>query len=297
MSESEGVAGTTPTATLEEQALPPLPDNPLITIKPSGFWVSLDLRTLWEYRELLYFLVWRDVKVRYKQTTLGVAWAIIQPLFMTLIFTIVFGQLARISSGSLPYPLFAYSGLVLWTFFANAVSNGSNSLIVDSDLVTKVYFPRIIVPAAAVGAALVDFAIASVVLVGLMTYYSVGVSWSLLMLPVFVTLTALLAQGLGAWLSALNVKYRDLRYALPFLIQLSLFTSPVIYPSTLLPERLQWVYALNPLAGIIEGFRASLFGLPLNWLTLSISTAVTLVLLIWSTYAFRRLEKSIADII
>ena len=277
--------------------MPSLSDKPLVTIKPSKSWVPLDLRGLWEYRELFYFLIWRDVKVRYEQALLGVAWAIVQPLFTTLIFTLFLGRLAGVPSDGISYPLFAYSGLLLWTFFANAVTNSANSLIADSKLLTKVYFPRMAIPGAAVGAALVDFAIASVVLLGLMIYYGIVVTWSIVMLPVIIVLTTLLALGVGLWLSALNVKYQDIRYALPFLVQLSLFASPVIYPASLLPEKLQWVYALNPLAGIIEGFRASLFGLPFNWPTLSISAVVTLGLLVYSAYAFRRLEKSIADII
>jgi len=246
---------------------------------------------------LLYFLMWRDVKLRYRQTLLGAAWAIIQPLFLTFILAVVFGALTGVPSDETPYPLFVYSGLVLWTFFANAVTYSANSLITDSKLITKVYFPHIIIPCSAVGAGLVDLAIASTVLVALMAYYGIGVTWSIAMLPVLVALTALLTLGLGTWMSALNVRYRDIRYALPFLVQLSMFASPIIYPTSLLPERLQWIYALNPLAGIIEGFRASLFGLEFDWTTLSISAAVALGLLVYAVYAFQRLEKTIADII
>ena len=215
-----------------------LPDQPLISIRPSRTWVALNLRDLWAYRELLFFLTWRDVQVRYKQTVLGVAWAIIQPLATMLIFTLFFGKLAGMPSEDIPYPLFAYAGLLPWTFFSNAVTNSGNSLVGSSNLITKVYFPRMIIPGAAVGAGLVDFAIAFALLAGLMAYYHVAVTWSILMLPVLVALTTLLALGVGMWMSALNVKYRDIRYALPFLIQLWMFASPIIYPASIVPRAL-----------------------------------------------------------
>ena len=215
-----------------------LPDQPLISIRPSRTWVALNLRDLWAYRELLFFLTWRDVQVRYKQTVLGVAWAIIQPLATMLIFTLFFGKLAGMPSEDIPYPLFAYAGLLPWTFFSNAVTSSGNSLVGSSNLITKVYFPRMIIPGAAVGAGLVDFAIAFALLAGLMAYYHVAVTWSILMLPVLVALTTLLALGVGMWMSALNVKYRDIRYALPFLIQLWMFASPIIYPASIVPAAL-----------------------------------------------------------
>jgi lipopolysaccharide transport system permease protein len=202
-------------------------ESPLIKIRPSKGWVALNLRDLWTYRELLYFLTWRDIKVRYKQTLLGASWAIIQPLFTMLLFTLFFGKLAKIPSDGIPYPIFAYAGLLPWTFFSNAVTNSGNSLVGSSNLITKVYFPRMIIPGAAVGAGLVDFAIAFVVLGGLMIYYGIALTWSLLALPLLLALTALLALGVGMWMSALNVKYRDIRYALPFLIQLWLNASEV----------------------------------------------------------------------
>jgi lipopolysaccharide transport system permease protein len=275
----------------------PLPDQPLVVIEPRKPWAALDLKETWAYRELLYFLVWRDVKVRYKQTALGAAWAIIQPLFTMLIFTIFFGRLAGVPSDNVPYPLFAYAGLLPWTFFANAITNSGNSLISSANLITKVYFPRMLIPAAAVGAGLVDFAIAFLILIPLMIYYHAAITWNVLLLPLVVLMTTLLALAVGMWLSALNVKYRDVRFALPFLIQLWMFVSPVIYPASFLPQQWRWILWLNPMTGIIEGYRSSLFGKPFNWTALAASAAITLALLIYSSYAFRRMEKSFADIV
>jgi lipopolysaccharide transport system permease protein len=235
--------------------------------------------------------------VRYKQTTLGIAWAIIQPLLTMLIFTLFFGRLAGVPSDNIPYPIFAYAGLLPWTFFANAISNSGNSLVGSANLITKVYFPRMIIPGAAVAAGLVDFAIAFVIMGLLMIYYGVMITWSILLFPLMVLLTTLLALGVGMWLSALNVKYRDVRFALPFLIQLWMFVSPVIYPTSFLPAKLRWVLSLNPMTGIIEGYRSSLFGRPFNWIALALSAAITLVLLVYSSYAFRRMERSFADIV
>ena len=274
-----------------------LPDKPLVTIEPGKGWASLELGDMWSYRELLYFLIWRDVKVRYKQTGLGVAWAIIQPLFTMIIFTLFFGRLAGVPSDNVPYPLFAYAGLLPWTFFSNAISNSGNSLVGSANLITKVYFPRMIIPGAAVAAGLVDFAIALIILILLMFYYGVILSWSILMFPVLVTLTTLLAVGVGMWLSALNVKYRDVRFALPFLVQLWMFVSPVIYPTSFLPVKFRWLLSLNPLTGIIEGYRSSLFGRRFDWTALAMSAAITLVLLVYASYSFRRMEKSFADIV
>jgi|ERR1044071_6000935 lipopolysaccharide transport system permease protein len=296
-SELTRTAGTDKTVEPPHASLPQ-PDKPLITIEPSKGWVQLNLREIWAHRELLFFLTWRDVKVRYKQTALGVLWAILQPLFMMLVFTIFFGRFAGVDSKvDVPYPLFAFAGLLPWTFFANAVSNSGNSLVGSANLINKVYFPRLMIPAATVGASLVDLAIAFVILLGLMIYYGVAVTWTIVMLPVLVVLATLLALGVGMWLSALNVKYRDIRYAIPFLIQLWMFVSPVIYPATMLPEKWRWVLALNPLTGIIEGFRAALFGRAFDWPALGFSTLVTLAILIYSAYAFRRMEKNFADIV
>jgi lipopolysaccharide transport system permease protein len=274
-----------------------LPDAPLVTLEANKAWSASELRDLWAFRELLYFLTWRDVKVRYKQTELGVAWAILQPLLTMLIFTLFFGRLAGIPSDNVPYPIFAYAGLLPWTFFANAITNSGNSLVGSANLITKVYFPRVIIPGAAVAAGLVDFAIAFGILVVLMFYYGVVPGWGLLMFLPLVLLTTLLAAGMGMWLSGLNVKYRDVRFALPFMIQLWMFVSPVIYPASFLPAKFRWFLALNPMTGIIEGFRASLFGHRFNWGSLGISTVITLALLLYASYSFRRMEKTFADIV
>ncbi len=280
--------------TLHSPPAPRLPDHPLVVVEARRSWVGINLRDLWTYRELLYFLTWRDVKVRYKQTLLGAAWALLQPLLLMLIFTFFFARLAGINSGSVPYPLFAYAGLLPWTFFANAIANGGNSLIGSTNLITKVYFPRMFLPAAAIGAGLVDLSISFGLLVVIMIYYGVGFHWSLVMLPVLVILTTLLALGVGMLMSALNVKYRDIRYALPFMIQVWMFASPVIYP---IPGTWRWVLALNPMTGIIEGFRSALFGQQFDWLALGLSTIITLALLLYSAFVFTRMEKSFADVI
>jgi lipopolysaccharide transport system permease protein len=274
-----------------------LPRDPVVKIRPAQSWVPLDLKQTWAYRELLYFLIWRDVKVRYKQTVLGAAWAIIQPLFTMIIFTLFFGRLAGVPSDNVPYPVFVYAGLLLWTFFANSLANSGNSLVGSQNLLTKIYFPRIIIPAATVGAGLVDLAIAFVVLAGLMLYYGIAVTWSVILVPVIVGLTTLLALGVGMWLSALNVKYRDVRFALPFLIQLWMFLSPIIYPSSFVPLKWRWVLTLNPLTGLIDGFRAALFASPINWTTLGLSAAITLAMLVYAAYVFKRLERTFADIV
>jgi len=275
-----------------------LPDKPLVSIKPDQLRFALNVRELWVYRELLVFLVWRDIKVRYKQTLLGAAWAILQPLLTTLVFTLFFGVLAGVGSDGVPYPVFAYAGLLPWTFFANSVTQSSNSLVGNANLITKVYFPRIIIPSAAVGAGLVDFAIAFVVLVGLMIYYRVTVTWSMLMLPVLAFHITLFSIAVGMWLSALNVKYRDIRFVLPFLIQLWMFVSPVIYPASMIPQKWRWLLTLNPLTGIIENFRAALFAQKrFEWVSLGISMGITILMLLYSIYSFRRMEKHFADVI
>ena len=271
--------------------------EPLVVIQPSQQWKLLSPRDLWAYRELLFFLTWRDVKVRYKQTALGAAWAILQPLFMMVIFTIFFGRLAGIDSAGIPYPLFALAGLVPWTFFSNAITQSGNSLVGSSHLITKVYFHRLIVPAAAMLAGLVDFALAFVLFVVMMIYYSVVPTMHLLFLPVLVLLTALFALGVGTWFAALNVKYRDVRFALPFLIQIWLFVSSVILPSSALAPKYRWLLKLNPMSGIIEGYRSALFGLPFDWPAIGAAAAITVAVLGYAIYSFARVERSFADII
>jgi lipopolysaccharide transport system permease protein len=273
-----------------------LPERPLVSIRAGGK-SAVDLKSLWYYRELLYFLTWRDVKVRYKQAVLGAAWAIIQPLFTTIIFSIFFGRLTNMPSDGIPYPLFAYAALAPWTFFSDAVNSSGNSLVGSAHLITKVYFPRMIIPAAAVAAGLIDLMIAFGVLIVLMIYYGVSMTWNLLMAPALVVMTALLAVSVGMWTSALNVKYRDIRHALPFAIQLAMFATPIIYPVSVVPERWRWALNLNPLTGIIEGYRASFFGRPFDLIALAISAAITFALLFYAAYYFKRVERTFADIV
>ncbi|PYS79824.1 MAG: phosphate ABC transporter permease [Acidobacteria bacterium] len=270
---------------------------PHVLVRSEESGVQLNLADIWAYRELLYFLAWRDIKVRYKQTLIGVAWVIVQPLMMMLIFTLVFNRFARLDTGELPYPLFAYSGLLVWTFFSVAVSSGTNSLISNTSLVTKVYFPRAFIPTAAVAAGLVDLGVGALLLAALTVYYGVHVTWAVVLLPVFVLLAAMLALGTGMLAAALTVKYRDLRHALPFLLQLWMFTSPVVYPAGVVPERWRWVLTLNPMTGILEGFRAALTGLDLDWRSAAVSAAVAAALLAVAFYVFRKLEDTFADVI
>jgi lipopolysaccharide transport system permease protein len=272
------------------------PGRPLVSIRPGGGRAALDARELWAYRELFLLLAWRDITVRYKQTALGAAWAVIQPLFTMVIFAVFFGRLAGMPSDGVPYPLFAYAGLLPWTFFANAVTASGNSLVGSTHLITKVYFPRVLIPAAAVTAGLVDFGVASLTLVGLMAWYGVAPGPNALMLPGLVALTTLLALGVGLWASALNVKYRDVRHALPFAVQVWMFLSPVIYPVGLVPERWRWALRLNPVSGVIDGFRSALFGRPFDWAGLAASAALTIALLAWSAAYFRRTERTFADV-
>ncbi len=275
-----------------------LPSAPAIIIQPSRGLVRLNLRDLWDYRELLYFLVWRDVKVRYKQTALGAAWAILQPLLTMLVFTVFFGRLGKIPSDGLPYPVFAYTALLPWQLFAYALAESANSLVGNQNLIKKVYFPRLIVPIAAVLAGLVDFAISFVVLLGLMAYYAIRPTAAVATLPLFVLLAVATALAIGLWLSALNVQFRDIRYTLPFLTQFWLFATPVAYPSTLVPKEWRALYGLNPMAGVVESFRWALLGKstgpgPL----LIVSTLAVLILLIGGLIYFRRMEKTFADVV
>ena len=268
------------------------------TLRPSSGWVSVRPRELWDYRELFYFMTWRDVKVRYKQTALGAAWAVLQPFLTMVAFSLFFGSLAGISSGGVPYPVFAFAALVPWTFFATSVALAGNSLVEHERMLTKVYFPRLIVPAAAVLSCLVDFAIAFLVLLGMMLVYGITPSTAILALPFFVVLAAVTALAVAVWLSALNVLYRDVRYTIPFLVQFWLFVSPVAYPSSLVPESWRMVYGLNPMAGVIEGFRWALLGEsdppgPM----LAVSILVVAALLAGGLLFFRRMERSFADVV
>jgi lipopolysaccharide transport system permease protein len=266
-------------------------------LKPEAAGVQLNLADLWAYRELLYFLMWRDIKVRYKQTLMGVAWVVIQPLLTMLIFTLVFTRFVKADAGEIPYPLFAYAGLLLWTFFSVSVTSGTHSLISNTSLVTKVYFPRAFIPAAAVGAGLVDLSVGAVPLALLALYYQVHVTWGLLLLPVFLLLGAMLALSVSMTASALTVRYRDLRHALPFLLQLWMFASPVLYPVGLVPQRWRWALAANPMTGVLEGFRAALAGTRFDWQLVAVPAAAAPVLVCLAYYVFRRLEDTFADVI
>ena len=281
----------------QDSVLPPLAVRSTVQVIENSRWTGFELRDLWVHRELFYFLSWRDIKIRYKQTALGASWAILQPLVSMVVFTILFGRLARVPSEGEPYAIFSYAGLLPWNFFTTAVTNASNSLVNTTNLVTKVYFPRLLVPTAAVGAALVDISIASVMLFAIMPIYGVRFQASLVMLIPLTALAALTAAAIGIWTSALNVKYRDIRYALPFAIQILMFLTPVIYPVSFLPAGWRWVLRLNPLSGIIEGFRDAIFGRPFNIDGLAISAGITLGLLLAAAYVFKRMEGEFADVI
>jgi lipopolysaccharide transport system permease protein len=278
-------------------ALHELPAEPVLTIESARRWAGLDLRNLFAHRDLFYFLVLRDIKVRYKQTALGVAWAVLQPLLTMVVFTAIFGRLAGVPSDGEPYPIFVFAGLLPWNFFNQAVTNSSNSLVGNATLITKVYFPRLVIPAAAVGAGLVDFAIAAVILFVMALYYGVSLGFALVMMVPLALMITLFATGVGMWMSALNVKYRDIRYALPFVLQIWMYVTPIIYPVTFIPTRWRWLIALNPLSGIIEGFRSAIFGRAFNWNAITVSAVVTLAILICAAYAFRQMEREFADII
>jgi homopolymeric O-antigen transport system permease protein len=268
-----------------------------IRIRPTRGWTALDPRALWANRELLYFLIWRDLKVRYAQTALGAAWAVLQPLSMMVLFTVLFSRLSNLQSSQAPYPLFAYAALLPWTFVSNATTHAAHSLVGSAHILTKVYFPRILIPLAAVLSGLVDLLLGLTVLAPLMAFYHAAPGWHLLWLPVAIALTTVVALGAGVWIAAVNVKYRDVRFALPFVIQLWLFASPVFYSTDQLPARWRWVAAVNPVAAPIEAFRASLLGLPIDVRLLSISVGTTLLLLAAAAVTFRRVERSFADIV
>lgn len=269
---------------------------PIVRIEPTSGWVSLRMREFWAYRELLYFLVWRDMKVRYKRTALGASWAIIQPFFTMVVFTLFFGKLAKISSDGVPYPVFSYAALVPWTFFSNGLTLSSQSLVNNSGLVRKVYFPRMIIPVSSVLAGLVDFAIAFVVLVAMMIYYGLMPSWHIVFVPLYCALALVSAVGVGLWLSAINVNYRDVRYAVPFLVQFWMFATPIAYPSSLLSEPWRTLYGANPMVGVIEGMRWALLGTNTQpgAITL-VSCAASAVFVVTGAFYFRRMEKTFAD--
>lgn len=270
---------------------------PTVVIRPSGGWIPINFRDLWAYRELLYFLVWREIKVRYKQTLLGFAWAIIVPFFTMIVFTLFFGNLAKVPSEGIPYPLFNYAALLPWFLFAEGVNRSSISMIQNVALVQKVYCPRLIMPISGVISPLVDFAISFTIVIGMMLYFGYPPTLKVLWLPVFILLALLTASGVGLWLSAINVKYRDVRYVVPFLIQLWLFASPVVYSSSLLPEKYQVIYGLNPMAGVIEGFRWALLGTEPPGSLIAVSIIIVIAILISGAFYFRHNEKTFADVI
>jgi lipopolysaccharide transport system permease protein len=271
---------------------------PTLRIASPRGWLDIDLRELWAARELLYFFVWRDIKVRYKQTAIGAGWAVIQPFMTMVVFSLFFGKLVKMPSYGLPYPIFYYSALLPWTYFAGALQNATNVVVDQQHIITKVYFPRLVLPLSAVVSGLLDFAIAFVVLLGLMAYYRIVPHPAMLLLPCFLLLAIFTALGVGLWLSALNALYRDVRYVVPFLVQFWLFASPVAYPSSLVPERWRWLYGLNPMAGVIEGFRWALtgHGQPPNIL-LAASTGMVLLLLGGGLAYFHHMEGTVADVV
>ena len=276
----------------------PNPQSAITVIRPSRGWISLNLRDLWEYRELLYFLTWRDVKVRYKQTVLGAAWAIIQPFFTMVVFSVFFGKLAKMPSDNIPYPIFSYAALVPWTFFANGLSQSSTSLVASANLIKKVYFPRLVVPVSSVISGAVDFVLAFVVLLGMMLFYGIVPTWNVIWLPLLLLLALVTSLGVGLWLTAMNVQFRDVRYAVPFLVQAWMFATPIAYPSSLLDEPWRTLYGINPMAGVVEGFRWALLGTetapgPI----VLVSALVAVGLLVSGAYYFRRMEKTFADVV
>src|SRR5262245_58381891 len=272
--------------------------DPLIRVEPSNGWVSLKLREVWAYRELLYFLIWRDVKVRYKQTAIGAGWAILQPFLTMVVFSVFFGRLAEIPSDGIPYPIFTFAALVPWTFFANGLNQSANSLVGSANLITKVYFPRLVVPLATVLSGIVDFVLALIVLLGMMLYYGLMPTINVLWLPFFLLLALAASLGVGLWFSALNVQYRDVRYVVPFFTQLGLFATPIAYPSSLLSEPWRTIYGLNPMVGVVDGFRWALLGTHTSPGLITVaSSLMTLAILIAGLFYFRRMEKTFADVV
>jgi lipopolysaccharide transport system permease protein len=258
---------------------------------------ALDWAELWEYRELLYFLVWRDVKVRYKQAALGAGWAVLQPTMAMVIFTIIFGRLVKLPTDGSPYPVFVYAGLLPWTFFSNAVTTSTNSLVNSANLITKVYFPRVLVPLASVGAGLVDFTVAFLLLIVLLVWYHIPLTPWFALVPVFLALTILVAVGMGTVLSALTVNYRDFRYVLPFAIQVWLYATPVTYASSVVPARYRVLFGLNPMAGVVEGFRSAVLGRPPLWTLVETSALVSVAILVLGLVYFQQVERTFVDVV
>jgi lipopolysaccharide transport system permease protein len=270
---------------------------PTLKIRPPKKWVPINFSELWQYRELLYSFVARDVKIRYKQTVLGFLWAIIQPLFLMVVFTLFFGNLANVPSDGIPYPLFSFAALIPWTLFAEGLTRSTTSMVSNAGIMTKVYFPRLIMPVSGILSPLVDFAIAFVILILMMAYYGFVPTIAVVLLPAFILLALLTSLAVGLWLSALNVKYRDFQYTIPFLLQLWLFASPVVYPSSLIPAQFQLLYGLNPMAGVIEGFRWALLGTTPPGGMILVSTGVVILLLIGGLFYFKRMEQYFADVV
>jgi len=291
------IAQATPPNSAGESDSKPVMRAVPIVLEPTTSLIPIRIGELWAYRELLYFLIWRDLKVRYKQTMLGVAWVIMQPLIMATVFTIFLGRFARIPSAGVPYLLLVFTGLVPWMFFSSAVITSGNSVVGSAHLITKVYFPRLVVPLSAIGGRLVDFAISSLVLAGLMYYYRVDLTWKLATVPIFVLLLTALAFGVGSLTAAWNVKYRDVSIMLPVIVQVWMFVTPIVYPLDIVPSRWRSVYSLNPLVGLIEGFRAVLLNRALNLQALLFSTAITSALVIYALFVFRRMERDFADVV
>jgi lipopolysaccharide transport system permease protein len=276
----------------------PRATTPMVVVQPSEGLFHLDLLPVWKYRELLYFLVWRDIKVRYKQTAIGAAWAICQPLLTMMIFAVIFGRFAKIPSDNVPYPIFAFAGLLPWTYFSQSIARSGMSLVSDANLIRKIYFPRLIIPAAAVVAPLVDFILSFLILLVMMAWYRVTPGWAMATLPLFMCLAVAAACGVSLWLSALNVRYRDVGHAIPFLVQFWMYASPIVYPVTLIPGRWRTVYSLNPIVGVVEGFRWGLLSKPNpDFRAIAIGCVVTVVVFLSGLVFFKRMERVFADIV
>jgi lipopolysaccharide transport system permease protein len=287
-----------PTKIMTETAITPKSTEEVIFLRPSRGWIHLDLKDLWLFRELIYFLTWRDVKVRYKQTLLGAGWAILQPLINMVVLSVIFGRFANMPTEGIPRPIYTFTALLPWGLFSKALSDAGRSMLANRSMITKIYFPRLIIPLSSVLGGLVDFSIQFVILLMMMLFYQYSPTIAVVTLPLFLLLALATALGFGLWLSALNVLYRDVNYILPFLIQLWLLVTPVAYSSSVVPEQWQWLYALNPMVGVVEGFRwALLDASPPDIQTLVISTGITIIVLVTGMYYFRRMERTFADLV